>query len=98
MKRLALVLLVMTAAGAAAQANATKGWHRCQVSIGPGLGSLCDGRGRVLFPWVGEVYERSSYAQVVRGFRRTSSRRAIVDTHVDWGGIWGECGQTTSSA
>ena len=87
MKRFALLaLLVITAAGAAPQANATKGWHRCQLSMEGGLGSLCDGRGRVLFPWVGEVNARSSYAQIVRGFRRTSSRRAIVDTHADWGG------------
>jgi hypothetical protein len=93
MKRFALLaLLVITAAGAAPQANATKGWHRCQLSMEGGLGSLCDGRGRVLFPWVGDVTQFGSYAQIVRGFRRTSSRRAIVDTHADWGGIQGECG------
>jgi hypothetical protein len=85
----------MTATGAAAHANATtRGWHRCQpLSNVQGPGSLCDGRGRVLFPWVGERYENSGYTQVVRGFRRTSSRRAIVDTHADWAAIQGECGQ-----
>jgi hypothetical protein len=94
MKRFALVLLVMIAAGAAAQANATKGWHRCQpLSNVEGPGSLCDGRGRVLFPFVLERYENNGYTQAVRGFRQTSSRRAIVDTHADWGSVQGECGQ-----
>ena len=71
-----------------------KGWHRCQPpsnTMGPG--SLCDGRGRVLFPFVLERSEHSGYTQVVRGFRRTSSRGAIVDTYADWGVIEGECGQ-----
>jgi hypothetical protein len=93
MKRFALVLLVMIAAGAAAQANATKGWHRCQPITGYGRAALCDGRGRVLFSWMYERNEHNGYTQVVTGFRQTSSRRAIVDTHADWGLIQGECGQ-----
>jgi hypothetical protein len=93
MRRLALVLLVMTAAGAAAQANAMRGWHRCLPIPGYGLASLCDGRGHALFPGILERNERSGYTQVVRGFRRTLTRRAIVDTHSDWGIIQGECGQ-----
>jgi hypothetical protein len=93
MKRFALVLLVMTAVGAAAPASATKGWHGCQPISGYGKASLCDARGRVLFPWILERNENSGYTQVVRGFRQTSSRRAIVDTHADWGIIQGECGQ-----
>jgi hypothetical protein len=94
MKRFAfVVLLVAAAAGAAAQANTSRGWHRCQRLGSYGLASLCDGRGHVLFP---QLFERSSsggYTQVVTGFHRTSSRRAFVDTYLDWGVIEGECGQ-----
>jgi hypothetical protein len=94
MKRFALVvLLAMTAVGAAAQASATKGWHRCQPWQGYGRTALCDGRGHVVFPNLWERHESGGYTQVVTGFRRTSSRRAIVDMHVDWGALSGECGQ-----
>ena len=92
-KRFAFVLLlVMTAVGAATQANATPGWHRCQPNIDDQLSSVCDGRGRVLFPYV-EVMGGGEYGQFVRGFRQTSTRRAIADTHVNWGLRQGECGQ-----
>jgi hypothetical protein len=82
------------AARAAAQANATKGWHRCQPISGYGRAALCNGQGHVLFPWILDRESQSGgYTQVVTGFRQTSSRRAIVDTHADWGSIQGECGQ-----
>ena len=86
MRRFALVLLVITAVAATAQANATKGRHRCQRVQGYG-------RGRVLFPFLFERSGYGGYTQVVTGFRKTSSRRAIADTHADWGIIQGECGQ-----
>ena len=94
MKRFAfVVLLLVTAAGATAQANATRGWHRCQPMQGYGLASLCDGRGRVIFPLLSESSNGGGYSQVVTGFHRSSSRRGFVDTHADWGIIQGECGQ-----
>ena len=85
-----VVLMVSRAAGAA---NATKGWHRCDPLSGYGPASLCDGRGRVLFPRLLARYNSAGYTQVVTGFRRSSSRRAIVDTYADWYLFQGECGQ-----
>src|SRR5262245_56354361 len=94
MKRLALVvLLVTTAAVAAAQANATKGWHRCQLFSSYGRSSLCDGRRHVLFPFTFQQHDGGGYAQVVTGFRQTTTRRAIVDTYAKIGTSEGECGQ-----
>jgi hypothetical protein len=92
-KLVAAALLVLAVAGVAAQANAAKGWHRCQALSGYHLGSLCDGRGRVLFPYVLERNENSGYTQVVTGFRQTDLRHAIVDVHADWGILQGDCGQ-----
>jgi hypothetical protein len=87
----ALVVLVL--AGIGAQSHAAQGWHRCQPLQGYGLASLCDGRGRVLFPYVIERSENSSRTQVVRGSRRIGTKRAFVDAHADWGILQGECGQ-----
>lgn len=89
MKVAAASLLAVAVAGLSAQANAAKGWHRCQAQAS----SLCDGRGRVLFPYVLEQNENNGFTQVVTGFRRLGPRRAIVDVHADWGIIQGECGQ-----
>lgn len=86
-------LVGVVAAGPAAQANATGGWHRCQPMQGYGRASLCDGRGRVLFPRLFARSNSAGYTQVVTGFHRSSSRRAIVDTCVNWAIIQGECGQ-----
>jgi hypothetical protein len=57
------------------------------------MSALCDGSGRVLFPPLFARYNSAGYTQLVKGFRRTSSRRAIVDTRADWAIIQGECGQ-----
>jgi hypothetical protein len=92
-KLVVAALLVLAVVGVAAQANGANGWHRCQAVSGYGLGSLCDGRGRVLFPYVLERNENSGYTQAVTGFRLIGPRRAIVDVHADWGIIQGECGQ-----
>jgi hypothetical protein len=92
-KLVAGALVVLAVVGVAAQASGATGWHRCQAVSGYGLGSLCDGRGRVLFPYVLERNENSGYTQAVTGVRLTGSRRAIVDVHADWGIIQGECGQ-----
>jgi len=92
-RQVAVELIVVAVAGVAAAANAAKGWHRCQRVSGYGLAALCDGRGHVLFPWIGERYEHNGYTQVVTGFRRTGPHRAIVDAYADWAIIQGECGQ-----
>jgi hypothetical protein len=78
-----------------------RGWPRVQMRTEPSgrllgrdsLWSLGSPSRSSVFPNLWERNGSGGYTQVVTGFRRTSSRRAIVDTHVDWGALSGECGQ-----
>lgn len=94
--------LAGTAAVAASQAGSKKGWHRCEVAWSvtdlegrttKHLGSLCDRRGRVIFPFVFDFSEQSGYRALVTGFRRTRPRSGIADVRGEWYTISaGECG------
>ena len=84
-----LLVVGATTAFVATGADAKKGWHRCQDS----RASLCDGRGRVLFPYLLDLSESGGYSQFVSGFRQAGPKRGIVDTQGGWSIIGGDCGQ-----
>jgi hypothetical protein len=102
-KRMAIAFVVallgigVTAGGAGAKG----GWHRCEVAwtvsngihVTKYLGSLCNGRGRVIFPYVSDFSESSGYRAIVTGFLQTGAKSAIADVHGDGYILQGECGQ-----
>jgi len=81
--------LFLTGAVAAPGVAAKPAWHRCQKAM-----SLCDGRGRVVFPYVWDYSMSSGYRSIVSGFRKTGARSAIADTRGDWYIKYsGDCGE-----